>query len=110
MEIVRIKIYTTFRGLKPPFEINFRSNSDRNEIDPVCFAGLNGSGKSNVMELISEIFFYLEAIHNLSAQKYVKNNSPFGFYIEYRIPITANNLLQGNLLPILWTAFSAACL
>ncbi len=96
MEIVRIKIYTTFRGLKPPFEINFRSNSDRNEIDPVCFAGLNGSGKSNVMELISEIFFYLEAIHNLSAQKYVKNNSPFGFYIEYRIPITANNLLAGE--------------
>ncbi len=96
MEIVRIKIYTTFRGLKPPFEINFKSNSDRNEIDPVCFAGLNGTGKSNVMELISEIFFYLEAIHNLSAQKYVISRSPFGFYIEYRLPITANNLLAGE--------------
>ena len=96
MEIVRIKIYTTFRGLKPPFEINFKSNSERNEIDPVCFAGLNGAGKSNVMELISEIFFYLEAIHNLSAQKYVISKSPFGFYIEYRLPITANNLLVGE--------------
>lgn len=96
MEIVRIKIYTPFRGLKPPFEIRFKSNSDRNEIDPVCFAGLNGAGKSNVMELISEIFFYLEAIHHLSAQKYVKRNSPFGFYIEYRLPVTANNLLEGE--------------
>ena len=96
MEIIRIKIYTPFRGLKPPFEIRFKSNSDRNEIDPVCFAGLNGAGKSNVMELISEIFFYLEAIHHLSAQKYVKRSSPCGFYSEYRLPLAASNREAGE--------------
>lgn len=94
MEIVRIKIYSQFRGLQPEFEIKFKNNFNRNEIDPICFAGLNGSGKSNVMELISEIFFYLEAINNLSAKKYVRTNSNFGFLIEYRIPLTANNLLD----------------
>nr|WP_319399117.1 restriction system-associated AAA family ATPase [uncultured Carboxylicivirga sp.] len=96
MEIVRIKIYSEFRGLQPEFEIKFKNNFNRNEIDPICFAGLNGSGKSNVMELISEIFFYLESINNLSAKKYIKTDSNFGFLIEYLIPLSANNLLQNE--------------
>ena len=85
--------YSDFRGLKPPFEINFRSTFNRNEIDPICFAGLNGSGKSNMMELISEIFFYLEAVHMYSTSDAINPSSPFGFYIEYKIPITANSVL-----------------
>ena len=30
------------------------------EFQPFCFAGLNGSGKSNVLEALSAIFFHLE--------------------------------------------------
>ncbi len=80
-----------FRGLPDQFEITFKNVFNRNEIDPVCLAGLNGSGKSNVLELISEIFFYLEAAHHSTAKDYVYKKSPFGFSIEYETKVTGNN-------------------
>ncbi|GAA3522252.1 restriction system-associated AAA family ATPase [Aquimarina addita] len=98
MKINRIVINNTkgFRGLPNGFEIIFKNAFHRNEIDPICLAGLNGSGKSNVLELISEIFFYLEAVHHSQAKKYVTKKSPFGFTIEYETKVTANNLLQSD--------------
>ncbi|WP_438710730.1 restriction system-associated AAA family ATPase [Aquimarina muelleri] len=85
-----------FRGLPKGFEIIFNNAFYRNEIDPICLAGLNGSGKSNVLELISEIFFYLEAVHHAQAKKYVAKKNSFGFAIEYETKVTANNLLQSD--------------
>lgn len=82
-----------FRGLPNGFEVVFKNAFNRLEIDPICLAGLNGSGKSNVLELISEIFFYLEAVFNSTAKQYIAIKSPFGFYIEYETKITANNYL-----------------
>lgn len=86
-----------FRGLPNGFEIIFKNSRNRNEIDPVCLAGLNGSGKSNVLELISEIFFYLEAAYHPVASSYVSKESPFGFSIEYETLITANNQLKADM-------------
>lgn len=80
-----------FRGLPNGFEIKFKNVFNRNEIDPICLAGLNGSGKSNVLELISEIFFYLEAAHHSTAKEFVSKKSPFGFSIEYETKVTGNN-------------------
>lgn len=80
-----------FRGLPNGFKIIFINEFNRNEIDPVCLAGLNGSGKSNVLELISEIFFYLEAIHHSTAKHCITAKSPFGFTLEYETKVTANN-------------------
>ncbi|MCT4327970.1 restriction system-associated AAA family ATPase [Elizabethkingia anophelis] len=53
----------SFRSLYQGFEINFHSLSDHEtmeEFRPFCFAGLNGSGKSNVLEALANIFYHLE--------------------------------------------------
>ncbi|MCB1581455.1 MAG: restriction system-associated AAA family ATPase [Xanthomonadales bacterium] len=54
----------SFRGLPADYEINFNKKSHLNDsaalIEPTCLVGLNGSGKSNLLEVLAEIFFYLE--------------------------------------------------
>ena len=54
-----------FRSLNPGFELNFHNLDDEGlatmqTFSPFCFAGLNGSGKSNVLEALSAIFFHIE--------------------------------------------------
>lgn len=67
MKLIKLKIEESFRSLKENFELNFR-DSEINEslanFHPFCFAGLNGSGKSNVLEALSNIFYHLECIIN----------------------------------------------
>ena len=95
MKLVRFKLHTKFRSLPKDFELIFRnefnlSDEKLNEFHPFCFAGLNGSGKSNVLEALSLIFFYLEC----SFSKYLpdefnktfeEKEIPFGFELEYLI-------------------------
>lgn len=55
----------TFRSLHSGFKVNFHRLTDKGvdammEFQPFCFAGLNGSGKSNVLEAIAAIFYHLE--------------------------------------------------
>lgn len=55
----------TFRSLHSGFKVNFHRLIDKGvdammEFQPFCFAGLNGSGKSNVLEAIASIFYHLE--------------------------------------------------
>lgn len=46
------------------FEQLFRTeNNIHQDISPICLVGLNGSGKSNLIEALSEIFCYLELIN-----------------------------------------------
>lgn len=76
MKLLRLKINSPFNSLsrigEKPFELNFRdeflSESDANwsEFHPFCFAGLNGSGKSNVLEALSNIFYHLEGCANVN--------------------------------------------
>lgn len=88
MQIKRIKLLSEFRGLPSGYEIKFQPRQSQIEryIDPICFVGLNGSGKSNLLEVLSEIFYYLETYHNASVSKLNEFKSPFGFEIEYEIP------------------------
>ncbi|WP_348797886.1 restriction system-associated AAA family ATPase [Flavobacterium adhaerens] len=93
MKLVRFKLNSKFRSLPKNFELIFREqnslNYDKlNQFHPYCFAGLNGSGKSNVLEALSLIFFYLEC----SFSKYLpddfknsfeKSQIPFSFELEY---------------------------
>lgn len=95
MKLVRFKLNSKFRSLPKDFELTFRNEGNLvidklNEFHPFCFAGLNGSGKSNVLEALSLIFFYLEC----SFSKYLPNDFkdsfkekeiPFGFELEYLI-------------------------
>ena len=68
MKLIRLKLNSEFRSLYQGFEINFHTaiypitdyEVDINQFHPFCFAGLNGSGKSNVLEALAEIFYYLD--------------------------------------------------
>lgn len=85
-----------FRSLHPGFEINFHSLSDTEAMEqfrPFCFAGLNGSGKSNVLEALANIFYHLEicvARYLPDSMRDIKNFnkticSPDAFTLEYLI-------------------------
>ncbi|MGZ4072396.1 MAG: hypothetical protein ACXVDZ_02730, partial [Bacteroidia bacterium] len=62
MKLLKLKINSAFRSLPKGFELNFRQdNFEPEDIhEPICLVGLNGSGKSNSLEVICEIFYYLE--------------------------------------------------
>ena len=70
-------------------------NSRLNEFHPFCLAGLNASGKSNVLEVLSLIFFYLECsfskyLPNDFKTEFDKNQIPFSFEIEYLIKLDSD--------------------
>lgn len=90
MKLIRLKIQDEFRSLIKNFEINFREpviDESLNSFHPFCFAGLNGSGKSNVLEAISSIFYHLECIVNdYPVFAYdAKESTPNEFELEYFI-------------------------
>lgn len=90
MKLIRLKINNEFRSLIKDFEINFREpikDDSLNSFHPFCFAGLNGSGKSNVLEVLSNIFYHLECIVNdypVFAYQ-AKESDPNEFELEYFI-------------------------
>ncbi|GHC56126.1 restriction system-associated AAA family ATPase [Roseibacillus persicicus] len=66
MKLLRLKLNDTFRSLTKGFEIHFLREwefEDYDQFNPYCLAGLNGSGKSNVLEALAAIFYHIEAIH-----------------------------------------------
>ncbi|WP_411502965.1 restriction system-associated AAA family ATPase [Brevibacillus centrosporus] len=88
MKIKRMKILTPFRGLPAGYEVLFNTEKSRNStgFTPICFVGLNGSGKSNVLEVMAEIFYYLESFQKISKNKMKTFKNDFGFEIEYELP------------------------
>lgn len=92
MKLLRLKLNDDFRSLKPGFEITFNSlefNPGMIDFQPFCFVGLNGSGKSNVLEALSSIFYYLHCCHTESLPSdYLFNETscaPDAFELEYLI-------------------------
>ncbi len=86
MKINHLKILTQFRGLKPNYEVVFNNLPNTERIEPLCFVGLNGSGKSNVLEAISECFYYLEAYSEERSKETLKKyKTTFGFDIEFEL-------------------------
>jgi restriction system-associated AAA family ATPase len=73
--------YNCLSGLFFPFRK--KNDSIEQDLSPVCLVGLNGSGKSNVIEALSEIFCLLD----LSTKEYgpSKNIANFSFILEYVI-------------------------
>jgi len=100
MTINYLKILTNFRGLSPGYQVVFKNSPNDERIEPLCFVGLNGSGKSNVLEVISECFYYLEAYSEEQSKSELKKyKTTFGFDIEFEInpafrdlPISWDNL------------------
>ncbi|MES2431742.1 MAG: restriction system-associated AAA family ATPase [Bacteroidota bacterium] len=94
MKLVELELYSPFRGLQKDFTIRFnRPAKNINQIEPICFVGLNGSGKSNVMQVLAEIFFFLESVAMPDVKTYTKAETWFGFRIHYKLPITPRNAL-----------------
>lgn len=62
MRLKRIKLNSNFRSLHSGFELNFIDNKPEHylEVNPYCLVGKNGSGKSNLLELLAFIFYNLE--------------------------------------------------
>lgn len=66
MKLIRLKIKNKkgFRSLKKNFEIHFQEEDNFNfKFNPYVLAGRNGSGKSNVLEALAEIFYHLDGIY-----------------------------------------------
>ena len=98
MKLLRLKIENEdgFRSLQKGFEINFRTLADTEAMEqfrPFCFAGLNGSGKSNVLEALANIFYHLEVCvarylpESIKDPNNFKRNecTPDAFTLEYLI-------------------------
>ncbi len=103
MKLLRLKINADFRSLKAGFELKFRPTHTKevfldeirifNRFEPFCFAGLNGSGKSNVLEALANIFYHLELCANRFKPDAFKSffspgtniNGPDAFELEYLI-------------------------
>lgn len=98
MKLLRLKIENEegFRSLQKGFEINFHTLANTKAMEqfrPFCFAGLNGSGKSNVLEALANIFYYLEVCvakylpESIQEPKNFKRNecTPDAFTLEYLI-------------------------
>lgn len=103
MRLLNLKINSRFRSLQEGFSVSFHNPSDTamDEFHPFCFAGLNGSGKSNVLEVLASIFYHLEccAVRFLPKEfraKFKRENcDPDAFEIEYLIiPRQANKKVR----------------
>lgn len=89
MKLLRVKILgQNFRSLPANVDYVFNDTLTENKLSTKVFAGLNGSGKSNFLELIAEIFYYLERTQLSGTTKSYSENKNFGFEIEYLIPKT----------------------
>lgn len=96
MVLRELELFSGFRGLPPGYAIAFNKRnvptkgvSDPANIEPVCLVGLNGSGKSNILEVLAEIFFYLESY--TKADRFQRSGlhrfkAPFGFSVSYELP------------------------
>lgn len=92
MKLLSIKVLgKDFRSITAGKKYTFNFDEDNTtqkeqQLQPKCFIGLNGSGKSNMFELLSEIFFYLDGLQLQFDSKGFNTTANFGFEIEYLIP------------------------
>ncbi len=112
MKLIRLKLDVPFRSLPAGFEIDFLREWDFDrcfEFHPYCFAGRNGSGKSNVLEALAAIFYHIECIHldyRPEGFEYDEQTNskgfqaeictPDAFELEYFIPISFLNQVAPN--------------
>jgi len=84
MKINRFKILKSEqRPLMNGVELSFEDASD-NTINANCFIGVNGSGKSQFLESIAEVFLYLDKIFRKINRENI-TRAPLMFELEYSI-------------------------
>jgi len=98
MKLVSVKILNNdgFRSLNPNENYTFGVSSlQPGQLTTKIFAGINGSGKSNFLELLSEIFYFLEIYHLPGTPEEEKAHKGIGFEIEYLISLPVD-FLEGH--------------
>ena len=84
MKISHIKINEiTHRPLMKGIDIHFEEQDDE-FIRANCLIGVNGSGKSQLLETIAEIFLYLDSIYR-KTNRVIVGTAPMLFEIRYTI-------------------------
>lgn len=78
MKLLRLQLHGQYRSLDFDQQKFPKLELIKNELDPICLVGLNGSGKSNLLELVADIFYKLES--DLLDYKVAKKQKP---YIPY---------------------------
>lgn len=96
MILKHLELLSEFRGLPAGYKISFNKSiglekpvTDSTTIEPICLVGLNGSGKSNILEVLAEIFHYLETYHKadrFQRNDIIRSKTGFGFKISYVLP------------------------
>lgn len=96
LEIGKLPKEKQFRSLHSGFKVEFHSLDDQGlkamgSFSPFCFAGLNGCGKSNVLEALAAIFYHMECcvakFKPITFAPYFRPNicNPDAFTLEYLI-------------------------
>ncbi len=102
MKLLKLEINSQYGSLKKGFKLTFRDelgefieprilSKEWNDFHPFCFAGLNGSGKSNVLEALANIFYHIESCANVNQPQVFINNfdekdcKPDAFVLQYYI-------------------------
>lgn len=109
MKLLRLEINSDYGSIRNGFKLTFRSpfdidsSNDLTEFNPFCFAGVNGSGKSNVLEALANIFFHIECCANVNQPKVFQDrfnptvSKPNAYNLEYYIGIKGENYSKENL-------------
>lgn len=96
MRLNRLKLIGQYKSIvgtkEQPFVYTFKPNSEG--YSPICLVGLNGSGKSNFIELIADMFGYADRYFN--PQYECAEDLTYDFEIEYQI--TGGSVLRTVLL------------
>jgi len=75
MKLIELELFDDFRSLRSGFKLQFQQDdSVADDFNAYCIVGRNGSGKSNILELLSNIFYQLEISNLQFLPQIVKEN------------------------------------
>ncbi|MEN8637800.1 restriction system-associated AAA family ATPase [Pseudoalteromonas distincta] len=108
MKLLYLNINSQYGSIKKGFKLQFRdayedqrpNQLDWTEFNPFCLAGLNGSGKSNVLEILANIFYHIECCANVNQPKNFQESfnpkvcKPDAFELVYYISQDKTSLLE----------------
>lgn len=87
MKLISLKFAKgEYSGPLEGFAQKFHELSDLEHTTPICLAGINGSGKSKLLELLAEIFYYLDRY--FSDDNSFKEKTALQFELEYALEST----------------------